>query len=194
MIVPRSRPACLLLAGLLALSPDLRAQHGGGGGHGGGPGGGPGGGMGGPGGVGGGPHDGDSSGFNSSRNPNGSGNGPASAGAQHTGLRLGPPGRWWDDKHFAKSLKLRTDQQQRMDLHFEQNRPVLLRRYEALEQEQLRMDGLLHASVLDEGGLYAQIDRIAQARADLEKANTHYLLQIRGEMDTDQIARLEQHH
>ena len=172
--------ACLLLAGISALAPVLSAQHGGGG-HGG-----PGGGMG--------PHGG---GFGNDRGPgNGSSadNKSESAGTQRNGLQLGPPGRWWDDKHFAKSLKLRSDQQQRMDSLFEQNRPVLLRRYEALEQEQLRMEGLLHASVLDEGGLYAQIDRISQARADLEKANTHYLLQLRGEMDSDQIARLEGHH
>ena len=182
----RHSPAWLLLVGILALSPHLRAQHGGGGGHGGGMGG-PGGGMG--------PRDGGgAANFDASRDPNRADNAGSSAGTQRSGLQLGPPGRWWDDKHFAKALKLRTDQQQRMDNLFEQNRPVLLRRYETLEQEQLRMEGLLHASVLDEGNLYSQIDRIAQARAELEKANTHYLLQIRGEMDPDQIARLEQHH
>jgi len=31
----------------------------------------------------------------------------------------------------------------------------------------------------DEPALFAQIDRVAQARAELEKATTHYLLQIR---------------
>lgn len=188
MFFLRSRPACLIVAGLLAISPGLHAQHGGGGGHGGG-------GMGGPGGPGGmGSRDGGGgSNFDSSR-PNGPGNGSNSAGTQRNGLQLGPPGRWWDDKHFSRNLKLRTDQQQRMDNVFEQNRPVLLRRLEVLEQEQGRMEGLLHASLLDEGNLYTQIDRIAQARAELEKANTHYLLQIRGEMDPAQIARLEQQH
>jgi hypothetical protein len=39
--------------------------------------------------------------------------------------------------------------------------------------------------------LFAQIDRVAQARAELDKATTHYLLQIRKEMDSDQIKRLE---
>ena len=43
----------------------------------------------------------------------------------------------------------------------------------------------------DESALYAQIDRVAQARADLEKANTHLLLQLRSQMDPDQIKRLE---
>ena len=124
------------------------------------------------------------------------GNAPDSAGTVSTmrgGLQLGPPGRWWDDKHFAKDLRLRTDQQRRMDALFEQNRPSLLRSYEVLEQEQGRMEALTRAKTLDEAGLFAQIDRVAQARANLEKANTHFLLQIRAEMDMEQISRLEQH-
>lgn len=109
------------------------------------------------------------------------------------GLQLGPPGRWWDDKHFAKDLKLRPDQQRRMDAIFEANKPALLRRFGDLQQEQSRMEALTHASTLDEGALNSQIDRIAQARAELEKANTHYLLQIRNEMDAGQVQRLEDH-
>lgn len=191
-----------LLVSLLSLTSFAWAQHGGGPPGGGGGGGMPGGGgappMGG-GGMGGGPD------FPANRGPNdySHGNGgpppggaPDSAGTVSTmrgGLQLGPPGRWWDDKHFAKDLRLRTDQQRRMDSLFEQNRPSLLRRYEALQQEQGRMEALTRARSLDEASLFAQIDRVAQARAELEKANTHYLLQIRGEMDADQIARLEQH-
>ena len=116
------------------------------------------------------------------------------AGGAHGALQLGPPGRWWDDKHFAKELQLRPEQQRHMDATFETNRGPLLRRFEDLQGEQSRMESLVRAKSLDEGALFAQIDRIAQARAELEKANTHLLLQIRGEMDADQIARLEQHH
>lgn len=107
------------------------------------------------------------------------------------GLQLGPPGRWWDDKHFAKQLHLSSDQQRHMDTIFEQNRPVLLKRFEGLQQEEQKMEALTHASTLDENALFAQIDRVAQARADLEKANTHLLFQLRNEMDAGQISRLE---
>ena len=120
---------------------------------------------------------------------------PDSAGtasAARSGLQLGPPGRWWDDKHFAKDLKLRPDQQRRMDGIFEANRVNLLRRFGDYQQEQGRLDGLTRAKVLDEGALDAEIDRLAQARAELEKANAHYLLQLRGEMDADQVAQLEE--
>jgi hypothetical protein len=53
-------------------------------------------------------------------------------GASHGSLQVGPPGRWWDDKHFARDLKLRPEQQQRMDEIFEQNRGPLLKSYESL--------------------------------------------------------------
>ncbi|HZQ42172.1 MAG TPA: periplasmic heavy metal sensor [Acidobacteriaceae bacterium] len=109
----------------------------------------------------------------------------------HAGLQVGPPFRWWDDKHYVKQLKLSQDQQRHMDAIFEQSRPVLLNRLESLEKEEQRMEVLTHAKTLDESALFAQIDRIEQARADLAKANTHYLVQLRGELDQDQISRLE---
>jgi Spy/CpxP family protein refolding chaperone len=110
------------------------------------------------------------------------------------GLQIGPPGRWCDDTHFAKDLRLHPEQQKKMDDIFDQNRAALLRTYEGLQQEEQRMQALVNAPVLDENALFAQIDRVAQARAALEKANTHLMLQIRAEMTPDQIARMNQHH
>jgi Spy/CpxP family protein refolding chaperone len=110
------------------------------------------------------------------------------------GLQIGPPGRWWDDKHYVKSLGLRPEQQKKMDSIFDQNRAALLRNYEGLRQEEQRMQTLVNAPALDESALFTQIDRIAQARAALEKANTHLLLQLRAEMTPEQIARLNEHH
>jgi Spy/CpxP family protein refolding chaperone len=107
------------------------------------------------------------------------------------GVQLGPPSRWWDDKHYAKTLHLRPDQKKRMDGLFDENRANLVNRYEALQQEEQKMETLSHAQTLDEAALFAQIDRVAQARADLEKATTHYMLQVRKEMDADQIKRLD---
>ena len=107
------------------------------------------------------------------------------------GLQLGPPGRFWDDKHYVKTLHLRPDQQKRMDGLFDENRAVLVNRYQALQQEESKLEALSHAQTLDEATLFAQIDRVSAARADLEKANTHLMLQVRKEMDADQVARLD---
>jgi Spy/CpxP family protein refolding chaperone len=117
------------------------------------------------------------------RNPSAEGGRP--------GLQLGPPGRWWDDHGFAKNLKLRPDQQTRMDQIFEQNRGALLNRFQGVQQAQAQLESLSRSPTPDEAALFAQIDRVAQARAELEKANTHLLLQLRKEMDGDQLQRLE---
>lgn len=110
----------------------------------------------------------------------------------HGALQVGPPGRWWDDKHFAKQLKLSEDQQRHMDVIFEQNRPLLLKRLENLGIEEQHMEALTHAKTLDEQALFAQVDRIEQARADLGKATLHYQVQLHNELGPDQLAKLEE--
>jgi len=137
------------------------------------------------------------SGMGSPQYPNGGPGpegGPPPPGAPgRPGFQFGPPDRWWDDRGFARSLKLRPDQQTRMDAIFEQNRGALSSRLQTLQQAESQMAEIAAAPEPDEAALSAQIDRVAQARAELEKANTHMLLQIRKQMDPDQIARLEGH-
>jgi Spy/CpxP family protein refolding chaperone len=112
-------------------------------------------------------------------------------GINGPGPQLGPPGRWWDDPSFVKSLKLRPDQQARMDAIFDENRSTLVSHLQGLQQAQAQMLDLSRSPVPDEAALLAQIDRVAQARAELQKADTRMLLEIRKEMDPDQIKRLD---
>lgn len=184
------RAVRLLLAVVLLAGPGVVASAQGHGGGPGGPGGGPGMGPGGPG-FGNVPPGGlspDSRGGP----PPGSGKGDAIS-SMRGGLQLGPPGKWWDDKHFAKDLGLSSEQQKRMDGIFSDNRGALVSRLQALQDEESKMETLSRTSSLDEATLFAQIDRLAEARASLEKANAHMLLSIRHEMSADQIARLDSH-
>jgi len=106
-------------------------------------------------------------------------------------LQFGPPGRWWDDRGISKNLKLRPDQQTKMDAIFEQSRGTLLSKLETVHQAEAQMGELSRSPTPDEPAILAQIDRVAQAHADLDKAYAHVLLQLRKEMDADQIKRLE---
>jgi hypothetical protein len=78
-----------------------------------------------------------------------------------------------------------------MDAIFVQNRGALLSRFQGVQQAESQLQSLSRSPAPDEAALFVQIDRVAQARAELEKANTHYLLQLRKEMDADQLDRLE---
>ena len=185
-----SRLRALLLLALLTASlgpaaTPASAQHGGGG-HGGMGGGMPGGGMG-PGfGSGGGDYG--RKGGDPSRAPDSAGAAPG----MRSRTQLGLLGRWWDDKHVAKDLQLRPEQKQHMDSIFETSRPALIRSFQDYQQAQSRLEDMYRSRSLDENTLYAQIDKVSQARAELGKVYTHYMLQIRSEMNADQLTRLDE--
>ena len=122
--------------------------------------------------------------------PNGGGPTESTMGG---GLQLGPPGRWWDDSGFARSLNIDSRQQHRMDDVFSANRGTLLKLYKNLHEEEKQLAKTIRSKDLDENAIFAQIDRVTEARGELEKANAHYLLQLRKEMTPEQTAKLDEH-
>lgn len=109
------------------------------------------------------------------------------------GLQLGPPGRWWDDRGFARTLGLDSGQQHRMDDVFNANKPALVALFKSLRHEESQLEKLTRARNPDEQQIFAQIDRVTQARGEVEKATAHYLLAIRKEMTDEQVSRLDDH-
>ncbi len=78
-----------------------------------------------------------------------------------------------------------------MDAVFDKNRAALEGNLKNLRQQQAKLQQMSRAAPGDEAGLFAQIDRVATARADLDRANARMFLQLRNEMDPDQIKKLE---
>ena len=126
---------------------------------------------------------------NPSMNPNSR---PADSRSQpRMGLQLGLSGRWWDDHGTVRKLSLNNDQQRRMDTIFEANRPTLINLYTNLQRQEVNLAGLSHADLQDESKVFAAIDRVSQARSDLEKEKAHYLLQIRQQLNPQQLNALD---
>ena len=86
-------------------------------------------------------------------------------------FHMGPRGRWWNNPDTVKKLSLTADQQKRIEAVAEQSRPGLTTRLDSLRNEEKEMMPLLAVDTPDESKILAQIDRVAQARAELEKAN-----------------------
>lgn len=109
------------------------------------------------------------------------------------GLQLGPPGRWWSDAAFAASLHLRPDQQSRMNKVFAENRDAFFARYDDLKQRENELEALTRTTPISEPAIFAGIDKVASARATLEKANAHMQLQLRMQLTQDQVKMLDEH-
>ncbi|MBZ5606581.1 MAG: periplasmic heavy metal sensor [Acidobacteriia bacterium] len=102
-----------------------------------------------------------------------------------------PPGKWWNKPDMVARLKITPDQQRKMDDVFQQNRVKLIDLHGALAREEAALEPLMQAAQLDDSKILPQIDRIAQARSDLEKAEARLLLGIRHVLTPDQWRTLE---
>jgi Spy/CpxP family protein refolding chaperone len=112
-------------------------------------------------------------------------------GAPRSSLGFGPVGRWWDDKSVIRAVGIGKTQQQKMDAVFDANKPAILASYKTFLSEQSKLDALNKNPNVDKAQLFAAIDAVSQARATLQKATSQMLLQIRAEMDPNQITKLE---
>jgi Spy/CpxP family protein refolding chaperone len=104
---------------------------------------------------------------------------------------MGPRGRWWNNPDFVKKLSLTPDQQKKMEAVFEQSRPGLMDLSGTVRKEEMAMESLLSVDQPDEGKILAQIDRLAQARAELEKSYARMLLGLRLVLTPDQWKTLQ---
>jgi Spy/CpxP family protein refolding chaperone len=120
----------------------------------------------------------------------GPGGGPPGGPMEHS-FRGGEHGRWWDNPHVAQQIGLTDDQKKKMDDIFQQHRLQLIDLHAAVEKDEVLLHPLLQADQLDESRILSQIDAIAQARAELEKANARMLFGIRKVLTPDQWKKLQ---
>ncbi len=105
--------------------------------------------------------------------------------------RILPPGTWWKDPELAKRIDLSPDQIKRIDDLFLQSRIDLVRMHASLEEAELLLEPMLNANPPDQARTLAQIGKIADQRAELEKANAKMLLSIRGVLNQQQWTKLQ---
>jgi Spy/CpxP family protein refolding chaperone len=113
-------------------------------------------------------------------------------GGMNPGSRIAPPGIWWKNPDIIQKLTLTEVQQKKMDDIFQQSRIQLIDVKANLEKQEVALEPMLAANPPDTNKVLAQIDRIAQARAELEKANAKMLLGIRAVLTADQWTKLQE--
>jgi len=98
----------------------------------------------------------------------------------------GEHGRWWNDATMVEKLKLTDEQRKAMDGILMEHREKLIDLHANLDKAELALEPLMGNDQPNEAGILAQIDKVAQARADLEKANARFLLAIRSKLTIEQ--------
>ncbi len=102
-----------------------------------------------------------------------------------------PMGKWWKNAELVQKLQISDTQLQQLEQVFQESRLHLIDLHAALEKQEALLEPLTEADNPDESQVYAQIDKVASARAELEKAHTRMLLNIRKILTTDQWKKLQ---
>jgi len=117
----------------------------------------------------------------------------AANGSPLASLRATVTGTFWRNGKWVEELGLSTDQQSRMDDIFQQYRLRLIDLTASLQKEELILEpylGSTRPSPEAEAKILTQIDRIAEARAELEKANSRMLIHILQVLTPEQWSKL----
>ena len=105
-------------------------------------------------------------------------------------IRMDRPGKWWKDSDLMKRLGVSDDQVARIEKIFQDHRLQLIDLHADLEKQEAILEPLVEADQPVESQVAAQIDKVAQARASLEKSDALMLLAIRRVLTVDQWKKL----
>jgi len=105
-----------------------------------------------------------------------------------------PEGTWWRNPEVVSRIGLTPDQTKHIDEIFLQSRVQLIDLHASLEKEELLLEPLMNANPVDQTRALAQIGKIADTRAELEKTDAKMLLSIRAVLNADQWTKLQDRH
>lgn len=108
---------------------------------------------------------------------------------------LGPGGvrgRWWNNPDIVQKLQLTDDQRKAMDGILQQHREHLIDLRANLEKAEVALEPLMRDDQPNESAVLQQIDKVAQARAELEKANARFLFALRSKLTPDQWKQVQE--
>ena len=111
-------------------------------------------------------------------------------GGPGPGVGFRGAGKWWKDSTLMQKIGVSDEQVQKIEKIFQEHRLQLIDLHAALEKQEAILEPLVEADQPDETQVIAQIDKVAQARANLEKSNAQMLLAIRRVLTVEQWKKL----
>jgi TonB family protein len=95
------------------------------------------------------------------------------------GFPQGATGAWWTNRVVTDSLGLSADQKTKLERAYENHRQRIVSSTELLEKEEAQLARLLAAEPLDRNAVLTQIDRVVQARGEVERSNSAMTMEMR---------------
>jgi len=108
------------------------------------------------------------------------------------GPRPGGPGPQWNDPQLAQRLGISAEQRSKVEALMQEHRLKRIDLNAALQKAQVTLEPLVNAEQPDETKILAQMDRVAQAQAELQKDEMRQQLEIRRVLTPEQWRRLQQ--
>ncbi|HYH01076.1 MAG TPA: periplasmic heavy metal sensor [Terriglobales bacterium] len=113
-------------------------------------------------------------------------------GPDHLVFNRMPGGaRWWKNSEVVQKLGVSEAQVQQIERIFQDSRMRLIDAKAALEKQEVQLEPLIQADNPDEGQITSQIEKVAAARAELEKTNALMQVAIRRVLTLDQWKKLQ---
>ena len=107
------------------------------------------------------------------------------------GLDVQVGGAWWTDASIIASLGLSEDQKTKIERAFENHRLNLISNRNALEKEESQLTQLLNTERLDRNAVSAQVQRVVNARGEMERTNAAMMLEMREQLTRAQWTQLQ---
>ena len=113
---------------------------------------------------------------------------PSVGGAPHMGL--GQEGAWWKDPQLRQKLQLSDDQVQKIEKIARDQHLLAIDLRAAVEKQETLLRALMDSDSVDKAQVFAQIDKLSEARVQLEKSFVEMLLTIRNALTPEQARKL----
>jgi hypothetical protein len=98
---------------------------------------------------------------------------------------------WWTNANTVAVLGLTDDQKSKIEKIYENHKQSIATDSETLGKQEAQLATLLALDPVDHNAVLGQIDRVAQARADLERANSAMTLEMREVLTANQWTQLQ---
>jgi Spy/CpxP family protein refolding chaperone len=105
---------------------------------------------------------------------------------------LQPGAAWWTNASVVRNLRLTPDQMSRIEAIFEQRRQTILQNKTDLEREETILAQMLDAESLEPSRVIsAEIDKVIQARGEMERTYSTMTLEMRQVLTREQWEQLQ---